>query len=107
MKRFAILSIVLIIVMLPVLYYCAQVQHSRTARDRVERLLRDKSSTLSRSVAIRVGNYDSAEIDGAYAQLIWRSALVDGVLKVGQERYWFRIIDRNGVMKIEAIVKLK
>lgn len=106
-KRFAILLIVLIVVTVPVLYYRAQDQHSRTAKDRVERLLRDKSSTFSRSVASRVGDYESVEIKGAYPHLFWRRAMVDGSLKAGPKRYWFRVIDRNGILKIEAIMNVE
>src|SRR3989304_2304364 len=107
LKWFVILSIVLIIVVLPKLYVDSQVQYSRTARNHVERLLRDKSSTLSRSMTNRVGRYDSVEIEGAYAHVHWRKAMVDGVLTNGHERYWFRIIDSNGNMRIEAITKLR
>ena len=107
MKRFAILFIVLMVVTMPILYFRAQDQHSRTAKDRVERLLRDKSSTLSRSMVIRVGDYESVKIKGAYPHLFWRRAAVDGTLTVGQKRHWFRVIDRNGIMKIEATMDLE
>lgn len=107
MKRFAILSIALIVVAVPVLYYRAQVHHSGTAKDRVERLLRDKSSPLSRSMATRVGEYQSVKIENAYPHIIWHRAIVDGSLTTGQKRFWFRVIDRDGIMKIEAVMNLE
>lgn len=107
MKRFAILLMVLVIVAVPVLYYWSQVQHSRIATSRVERLLRDRNSTLSRAMAIRTGEYESVKIEGAYPHMIWRRAIVDGSVTVGHKHFWFRVIDRNGVVKIEAIMNVE
>lgn len=106
MKRWAILLIVLVAVASPAYYYRAQIQHSRTAKDRVGRLLRDKSTTLSKSMANRVGDYESVKIEGVYPHIIWRRAIVDGTLTAGQNRYQFRVIDQDGNLKIEALVKL-
>ncbi len=107
MKRLAIILTLLMVVAAPVLYIRAQDQHSRTAKERVERLLRDKSSTLSRSMAMRVGDYESVKIKGAYPHIFWRRAIVDGTLTVGQKSSWFRVIDRNGILKIEAVMNVE
>lgn len=104
-KRVAILSVLLLIITVPALYYYAQIQHSSIARDRVERLLRDKSSTLSKSMTARIGDYESVKIEGTYPHIFWRRAIIDGSLTVGQKRYWFRVIDRNGSLEIEATMK--
>lgn len=106
MKRFWIVLITLAVMAVPALYLGAQVQYSKTAQDRVERLLRDKSSTFSRSMKTRVGDYRSVQIKGTYPHIFWHRASVDGVLTVDQKRYWFMVIDRNGSLKIEAVIKL-
>lgn len=85
MKLVVVLAILLVVLSVPVLILNVQTRHANTAKDRVERLLNDKSSPLSKSMVTLVGDYESVEIEGAYPRGEWRSAMVDGQLKVGQK----------------------
>ena len=102
-KRVAI-GLVLIVFSVVALFYCyvrGQETYSSAAKLRVESLLRDKSSTLSKAMVKLVGDYDSVKVETAYPGMAWRTAMVDGELKVGGRRLFFRVIDRNGTKKIE------
>lgn len=87
------------------LYFRAQEEYARRSKAVVAGLLLDRSSALSRSMVTLVGKYDFVSIEGTYPHIHWQKSMVDGSLKVGENRYWFRIIAVKNSTSIEAVMK--
>lgn len=101
------LLLLLFLVVLPISYFKVQDQHAEFALEVVQRQLRVPSSPLSHSLVEDVGAFQDVTIEGSYAHVHWRKAMVDGVLTAGTRRYWFRCIVKNGEPKLEAILEMK
>ena len=102
-----LVGLLLFVVVLPISFFRIQEQHRKIAYELVQRELRDESSPLSLSIIEQVGAFKDVYIEGAYAHVHWRKAIVDGRLTAGPKRYWFRCIVKNGEVKLEAIVPMK